>query len=241
MSLIRTAGQGTLAQLLSPITRWVNIRLPIQNPLRAGGVLLNEYRSPLTLANTTWIWSKCIWVQPAAGSKGSSSVQQHPWPSSVLAADSCDGNGFSFAPSGQPLGPVFEACDGVPAAIQVFCGDLLWNLWVECRGLQQPGNERRAAFSYSCWTSHSQQAWGSFPATRGASRTGGAADRRGSWSPLQLSRDGLICTARLARHPILPASQYPTRPVLLHSCRYLVQTLRNYLLYTESSTALFSS
>lgn len=86
---------------------------------------------------------------------------QHPWPSSVLAADSCDGNSFSSTPSGQPSGPVFKACDSVPAAIQVFRSDLMRTPWAGCSGLQQLGNERRAAFSYSCWTSRFQRPRGS--------------------------------------------------------------------------------
>lgn len=52
-------------------------------------------------------------------------------------------------------------CDSVPAAIQVFCSDLVRIPWAGCSRLQQPGNERRAAFSYSCWTSRSQQPGGS--------------------------------------------------------------------------------
>lgn len=48
VSLICTVGQGTLTQLPSPIARWANSRLSIQNPSWAGAGLLSEYRSPLT-------------------------------------------------------------------------------------------------------------------------------------------------------------------------------------------------
>lgn len=64
----------------------------MQNPSWAGAVLLNEYRSPLTLAKMTWIWSKCIRVQPAAAESEGSSSTQRPGSSSVLAASSCGGD-----------------------------------------------------------------------------------------------------------------------------------------------------